>query len=190
MLPDGMENLDVTPVVNDVDYYWFGVNTQKYTPYINLTTATTNADLSTNVPEVCVGQLVNFSLKWSPRCAEWRHRDGHAATLDVAGELCKSENPSIGNGSPECDIYITNWNLLINTNSVNCWYVNGKGGTVGTWQSLHFANGQYASIAAVGNFTVFRPKVNWNGIITGSIASDMDYHPAGNNPPGTPGVPT
>lgn len=48
--------------------------------------------------------------------------------------------------------------LLRNTNATSCWYVNGHGGGVSIGANLHFSNGQYVSIAAMGDFTVHRPS--------------------------------
>ena len=157
-LPDGADK-DITPTLAGKDFYTFGVSGQKYNPYINLSSATTNADLSpTNVPEVCVGQTVNFTLNWSPNLPSGVVIGEDTLQHWTLPSKFVNQKFVYWNGSPECDTYITNWDLLINTNLVRCWFVNGNGGTVGTWQNLHFNNGQYVGIAAVGQFTVYRPS--------------------------------
>jgi hypothetical protein len=45
-----------------------------------------------------------------------------------------------------------------------CWYVNGTGGTVSATITYTFANGQTASIAPQGTFSIYRPSVSMNQI--------------------------
>jgi hypothetical protein len=58
--------------------------------------------------------------------------------------------------SDSCASYRLNNDLLTN-NPTLCWYVNLPGGRVSMWQNLHFSNGQYVSVAAEGDFTIYRP---------------------------------
>jgi hypothetical protein len=60
-LPDNATE-DVTVGAYFSQHYSATVVPQKYKVNINLTTSTTNADLATDVPEVCVGQKVTFAL--------------------------------------------------------------------------------------------------------------------------------
>jgi hypothetical protein len=51
-----------------------------------------------------------------------------------------------------------------------CWYVNKvDAGTVGVNANLHFSNGQYASVAEMGKFSVFRPKILGHEFISSGI---------------------
>ena len=63
------------------------------------------------------------------------------------------------NYSSTCTTYVRNDNLLTNT-AVQCWYVNGSGGACSVRETLHFSNGQTASVAANGNFTVYGPTIS------------------------------
>jgi hypothetical protein len=157
---------NVTPIVKK-PMYSFTVGQQKYPVYINLVTATTNADLSTNVPEVCVGQKVTFSLAGLPT----------DKIVDVKGKWTLPQkyvnhtwqnyvvDPATGVptffGSHNYDILPS---LLENTVQTSCWYVNKPGnqgqGHVSVGLNLKFSNGQIASVAANGDFTVYRPSVN------------------------------
>ena len=53
---------DVTVHVPGVDYFTFGVTTQKYTPTI----MANGNDLSVTNPEFCVGQMITFNVGWDP----------------------------------------------------------------------------------------------------------------------------
>ena len=84
LLPDG-EDPDLTPQVDGVDFYsWSDDNLKadKYTLTILAGSITTNADLTTNTPEFCVGQLA-FRAKLdsfqSAKCG------GYNCSLDFAG---------------------------------------------------------------------------------------------------------
>jgi hypothetical protein len=158
-LPDDAEQ-DLTVSAKDAHHYAAWATATKYSPYINLTTATTNANLSTNVPEVCVGQQVNFTLNWNPNLPSGVVIGGDTLQHWTLPEKFVNQQT---NYSATCtNDYVRNYDLLINTNLVRCWFVNGNGGTVITGQNLHFTNGQYASIAAVGSFAVYRPSVRFS----------------------------
>ena len=146
---------DVTVHVPGVDYFTFNLAPQKYHPYITLSTVTTNnVNLDTNTPEVCVGQNVAFQLAFDPSLSY----------LDLAGQWHLPDK-FVNEGytpfvlfSPKPTLYRVNDGLLRNTNATSCWYVNGHGGGVSIGANLHFSNGQYVSIAAMGDFTVHRPS--------------------------------
>ena len=82
------------------------------------------------------GEFVNEPYQYSASCASYRRNDGLLA--------------------------ITGQNL-----ATACWYVNKvDAGTVGVNANLHFSNGQYASVAAMGKFSVFRPTLsNFNPLL-------------------------
>ena len=62
--------------------------------------------------------------------------------------------------------YFINGDLLT-SNSTSCWYVNGQGGSASIGMNLHFSNGQYVSLAAKGDFTVYRPNAKPNKATSG-----------------------
>ena len=154
VLPDG-QDLDVTPYVAGKDSYTFSVGAQKDNTYIGLTTGTTNANLDTDTPEVCVGQTVILGADWQggiPPCTSidgvWWHLPDKYVNQPI-------------NYSPNCTTYVKNEDLLTNT-AVQCWYVNGDGSVqaCSVRETLHFSNGQSVNIAAAGHFAVYRPSVN------------------------------
>jgi len=147
------DDRDVTPRVKNRDFYTFDVSGQKYHPYIGLTTSTVNANLDTDTPEVCVGQTVLLG-------ADWQNGIRPAADADIRWSLPDKYVNEAYPYSSTCTSYRQNTDLL--TNSVQqCWYVNLPGGKVSVGMMLHFANGQSVFVEAKGNFTVYRPSVNF-----------------------------
>ena len=146
-LPDNSEP-DMT-VTAPADHYSAGASAQKYTSYL-----TANGfDLDNETPEFCVGQQVTFALNGLPGFVDalghWSLPGKYVNEQYLYSSNCTSYrvNPDLLN--------ITGQNL-----ATHCWYVNQPGGTVGVNANLHFSNGQYASVSAMGNFTVYRPSVN------------------------------
>jgi hypothetical protein len=151
-LPDGVDE-DATARVPGMDHYPFGVGPQKFHPYIFAGSSTSSGNLDTNTPEFCVGQTVTFELQGLPDF------------VDVVGHW-NLPGKFVNDFYYPCDTcslnYGVNFDLLTITGTENltttCWYVNKPGGMVNVNAKLHFANGQYVSVAARGNFTVYRPK--------------------------------
>jgi len=132
-------------------HYYAWATPIKYPVTIIASTNGTPVDLSTNTPEFCVGQNVTFTLSGLPT----------GVILDLVGNWqlpAKFVNWQT-NYSSTCTTYVRNDDLLQNTRRTSCWFYNTNGNTVGTHLNLHFSNGQYANVAALGNITVFRPSV-------------------------------
>ena len=145
--------VDITPQVSGMDYYTFNVTAQKYT----LTLTANGNDLSVINPEFCVGQNVTFSPSW----------DSNPGAVDTTAHWhlpgdYKNESYAY---SSTCTSYRLNSDLLTNL-STSCWYVNKPGGACSMFEILHFSNGQYASIAAKGSFTVYRPTISLEPLTT------------------------
>jgi hypothetical protein len=155
-LPDNSPGIDLT-VTAPASHYNAGATPTKYHPYINLYTSTANANLDTDVPEVCVGQLVTLG-------ADWQGTGGLGGVPPYANILQNWTLPGEyvnqpTNYSATCATYVRNDNLL--TNLVQqCWYVNKPGGTVSVGMDLQFANGQTVPIAADGSFTVVKATID------------------------------
>ena len=116
---DDGDTVDITPTVVatlGVDYYSFTADKQVYHPYINLDTDTTNADLDSDIPEVCVGQLVSFEVFDIPGCL------GCYAHWMLPGAYVNQQT----NYSTNCTSYVRNDNLLTQYLQ-HCWYVNDPG---------------------------------------------------------------
>ena len=145
---------DVTPRVKGNDYYTFNVPPPtKYHLYIGLGTSTTNANLDTDTPEVCVGQTVNFNAYWQGGSSP------PSTSADIRWHLPDKYVNEQYPYSSTCTTYIKNTDLLTNA-AIQCWYVNKPGGACSVREILQFANGQSAIVAAAGSFTVYRPNVN------------------------------
>ena len=147
MLPDDVEKT-VTPSVPGKDYYIFDITrTDKYTLTINAN----DHDLSQETPEFCVGQLVTFVPHWSPGTPPYTEGDSifHWHLPD------KFVNEPY-QYSAYCNSYRRN-DVWLAYRTTHCWYVNQPGGACSIGMNLKFSNGQAVSIAAAGNFTVYRP---------------------------------
>ena len=157
-LPDGT-NFDMTPYVAGKDFYTFWPEAQKYKLTLTATTNNTTVDLSTNTPEFCVGQYVTFAANWDSTPPGIIDVDTISHWTLPAKYVNESwQQTTITFNQPYGSInYRINSALLQNTNQTSCWFVNGQGGTAGINMNLHFSNGQYVSIAAVGDFTIYRP---------------------------------
>ncbi len=152
-LPDNSEP-DMT-VTAPADHYSAGASPQKYTSYL-----TANGDnLDNKTPEFCVGQQVTFTLNGLPGFVD---AVGH---WSLPGKYVNEQYQY----SSSCTSYRVNPDLLNITGqnlATHCWYVNQPGGTVGVNANLHFSNGQYASVTAMGKFSIFRPTLsNFNPLL-------------------------
>ena len=167
-------NLDFTPVAVGSSFYTItSIQTNKYTPTINLTTSTTNANLSTCVPEVCVGQQVTFTLNGLPTSSisnmvgSW-HLPGNYVNYCYTPILM----PEVPSGTVS-DSYYNVSSMLDDTNRTSCWFINGNGGTVTVGLNLQLLSGQYVTVGAKGSFRVFRPTMDHFSITSpGTIQCD------------------
>jgi hypothetical protein len=108
-----------------------------------------NINLSTNTPEFCVGQQVNFGVSWNATpsyCNSVQHWTIPDKYVNETRDYSYS-----------CTTYVKDTDLLTNS-TIQCWYVNGSGGKASIGMNLQFANGQTASIATDGSFTIYRPS--------------------------------
>jgi hypothetical protein len=136
-----------------VDYYGFTVVRQKCTLTIKARGNGINYDdLSVTNPEFCVGQLLTFIPSWD---------SGPPNVVNTAAywHLPEKFVNEPTNYSLTCVTYHKNTDLLTNLTQ-QCWYVNDSGGACRVRETLHFSNGQYVNIAAMGNFTIFRPTIS------------------------------
>jgi hypothetical protein len=144
--------------------YSFTVGQQKYHPYITLSTATTNANLDTDTPEVCVGQQVTLTLNGLP---SYQEQFGHwTLPPKHVNEAWQVTNwvvtPPLGTGywAPVGSVnYRINPDLKTNL-TTQCWYVNRPGGKATAAWNLQFSNGQQVDVITRGKFSVRRPTVD------------------------------
>ena len=136
---------------------------QKYHPYITLSTATTNANLDTDTPEVCVGQQVTLTLSGLPA---YQEQVGHwilpQKYVNEPWQLKQWVVPPLGNGYWD---YYGSVNYRINTDlltnlTTQCWYVNRPGGTVTAAWNLKLPNGHQISLISRGRMSVVKPSVD------------------------------
>jgi hypothetical protein len=136
----------------------------KYPAYIGLTTSTTNANLDTDMPEVCVGQNVTFTLNGMPMdqivnmVGQWSLPTKYVNESWQETQSIVDPGTGLGTAVPYGSVnYDISTSLLQNTNKTSGWFVNTNDGHASVSLNLKFQNGQYASVAANGDFTVFRP---------------------------------
>jgi hypothetical protein len=158
VLPDGDEEV-VTPTVSGVNDYTFGLSATPYTPVIAARGNGINYDdISVTNPEFCVGQQLTFWMNWSPP---------NVANATYFWHLPDKFVNQATNYSPSCTTYVKNTDLLTNA-TTQCWYVRDPGGACSVREILYFSNGQSVNIAAAGNFTIYRPSVQFTPITTGT----------------------
>jgi hypothetical protein len=109
----------------------------------------------------CVGQQITFTLIFSPIFSF-----GNGTSLNIGDEFCSWTLPAkfVNVATPiafGCTNYTTNYSLLDTTNNTcTCWYVNGSGGTVSVGAYLIMPNGKSVSVAAIGQFAIYRPSLS------------------------------
>jgi hypothetical protein len=155
----------ITLTAPSTSYYGALPLAQKYHPYITLSTATTNANLDTDTPEVCVGQQVTLTLSDLP---PYQQQVGHWTLpqkyVNEAWQVTQwvVTDPITGAGywNPYGSVnYRINPDLRTNL-TTPCWYVNQPGGSVTAAWNLQFSNGQQVDVIAMGSFTVYRPSIS------------------------------
>ena len=127
------------------DYYTFTASETKY----KLTISANGNDLSATNPEFCVGQNVTFTPAWDSQPGYDSLSVGWVLPPSFVNEPVPSVSPAF---------YDVNDDLLTNL-TTSCWYVDGPGGAAIILEVLHFPNGQYVPIAALGHFSVYRPTI-------------------------------
>jgi hypothetical protein len=143
VLPSGA-TVDITPQAPMPCYTHTVVPTQ-----IPVTLTANGNDLSQTNPTFCVGQQIIFALNISATYMsglfQWTFPDKYVNAVSPPN-------------SARCIICTDNSSLLVSTNnSCTNWYVNGTGGTVNVGASLIMPNGQSVALAALGQFTIYRP---------------------------------
>jgi hypothetical protein len=126
-------------------HFYAGANQTKY----DLSIKANGNDLFVTNPKFCVGQKVTFTLNGLP---------GDVVNMVGSWQLPAKYVNQPTNYSSTCTTYVQNNDLLQNTNQTACWYVRDPGGHISVGLNLKFQNGQYASVAANGDFTVYRPQ--------------------------------
>jgi hypothetical protein len=117
-------------------------------------------DLSQETPEFCVGQLVTFSPLWWPSYPPYTVLGDNYTHWHLPGKFVNKETNY--SDSATCTTYVRDDALLSlwGANSdTSCWFVNKPGGMASVVINLHFSNGQYVSVAAMGKFDIVRPTI-------------------------------
>ena len=167
MLPDNTEQ-DIT-VAAPAKHYDAGTDAQKYTLQIEADgagkTTFLRPDEIVNDANYCVGQSITFQPFWQPEtppyltgnsCFHW----------SLPGNFFNAEMKHYTNGS--LDPFV-NSDTLTHEVATNNWWVSGSppdGYKASVGMNLHFPNGQNASIAALGKFSIYRPTATMTTITT------------------------
>lgn len=147
--------VDVTPVATQLysyNDYVFDVQVEREVKLkIFAITNGTAIDLSTNIPEFCVGQKVTFF-------GVWDHNPG-AVSTNYAWAFSST---FVNHSSQASSSASTNWDIdssIFTTNEPYAYWVSGGNKNVFLHEILHFSNGQSATFSASGQFSMFRPSV-------------------------------
>ncbi len=190
VLPDNA-TLDITPQAPP-PRYTYSVSPSKIVP-----TLTANLyDLSQTNPTFCVGQQITFTLQ-GPSAYVNAVVNWNLPTKFVNHSWQATQSVPAPPGPPITEPYgSVNYDIdnslltYITTGAITtqCWYVNGQGGTVTVSVSYLFSNGQGASVAALGTFSIVTAKIvdmtnscsgvnmftNSSGSLTGIALSDTN----------------
>ena len=158
MLPDNKDDIDITPRVQNEDYYSYNsVNQQKYKLTINANSTPLAEDKVLPEANFCVGQDVSFSLSGLPA--------GVTATnfqWTLGGTFVNETNQANANSSVN---YTHDPVLLQNAVITNCWWVTGGFNPPATYAAsvtctLLFTNGNAPQkIQGYGLFSMYRPSI-------------------------------
>ena len=175
MLPDNTEQ-DIT-VAAPAKHYDAGTDAQKYTLQIEADgagkTTFLRPDEIVNDANYCVGQSITFQPFWQPEtppyltgnsCFHW----------SLPGNFFNAEMKHYTNGS--LDPFV-NSDTLTHEVATNNWWVSGSppdGYIVSVGMNVLFPNGQNASIAALGKFSMFRPTATMTTVTTSVNVSIED----------------
>ena len=153
-----------TPSVPGKQYVQFGPGV---TPFPVTLTANGN-DLSQTNPTFCVGQQITFALNVSApyvnATVNWHLPDKFVNHQWQATNIVYTNDQVeyIPYGSTNYDTDNTLLSYTTNAGiSTQCWYVSGNGGNVSVGTSLMFPSGKTVALAAQGQFTIYRPSVQF-----------------------------
>lgn len=149
---------DVTPRVQNKDFYTFTVNAQKYKLYVEANTSPLQPGHVVQSANFCVGQSLGFSPLWRPSTPPY-----------VDAVAAWSLPRKFVNDQPYwyCDAYYDENASLLDkilsrdgTLSTFCWYVLGlNAGSASVSTVLFFPNGETVAVSASGQFNVYRPTL-------------------------------
>jgi hypothetical protein len=151
MQPDNAEPL-VSLTAPGRKHYYAGANQTKYKLAIQANNATLEFDkVVPAATNFWVGQYISLSPNWDltpPYVDSVQHWSLPGNYVNEAYQY-----------SDSCMSYRKNTDLLA-SNTTSCWYVRDfQAGTASVGMNLHFPNGQYASVAALGKFDMHRPQL-------------------------------
>jgi hypothetical protein len=174
--------VDVTPTAGAPMYNFPWPNASAYVLSIqaNYIDLTESAVLGL-VPEFCVGQKVTFVTAWNgstspmyaPPNVVWPNT---IYVWALSSTFVNRDTPGTGGASDTWDIDPASLNSV----SPFGYWTTGEGKNAYLHETLHFYNGQSATVFASGQFNMFRPKVRF---IPGQAAIPMladDYLELGN----------
>jgi hypothetical protein len=150
-LPDNTP-YDITPTVGGMNHYSFTFPT--CTPR-QLTITANDIDLSTNIPEFCVGEQVILNRTWQPSLPT-----GCSSTNRwlVTGDYVNSITAGATPGSSSN--YFIDLALLATNPSALWWYGTPGQRTVFCKETVFFANGNpSADFDTSGNVVIYRPAI-------------------------------
>jgi hypothetical protein len=150
-------------------HYSANATVTKYKLTLTASSSSTNADLSTNTPEFCVGQTVNLSANWNPSLPSGTQRSAMPWINDgtlwlIGGNFV--DNYYYQTLYPNGSLIYTNDPNYLTNEAAQVWWTSGDYASPPAYTAffhevLTFANGQKVNIGASGKIKMFRPKVDF-----------------------------
>jgi hypothetical protein len=191
-LPDN-KDYDVTQRIKNQDFYTFTVDQQKYKLYVGVSTNGVGnswplqGDHVVRFATYCVGQKLIFEPFWRPSTPPFVEASSYFHWNLPGNYVNTSSQDTI-----YCSRNYSNDSSLLASKTTSCWYVDAvQAGKASIGMNLHFLNGQNVSVAALGQFNVYRPEVrdftkdlggdpivgNYSGYLSLGTATyhDMDF---------------
>ncbi|HRT09471.1 MAG TPA: hypothetical protein P5233_13910 [Candidatus Paceibacterota bacterium] len=160
VLPDN-ETLDFTPRVKNEEFYHFGINQQKHKLRLAANGQVLEPDKVVAGAEFCVGQKVTFTAQWDPALVGVSSNayDWVMSTKYVNHSWQHCRYDEFGNAIYYGSVNYDRDAEVLKLAAPWAWWVTGGDKNVKLDLTVHFDNGQSATVPAWGRFRMLRPRV-------------------------------
>jgi len=161
VLPDG-ETFDFTPRVKHKEFYHFGVGQQKHKLRLAANGYVLEPDKVVAGAAFCVGQKVTFTAQWDPALVGVSSNayDWVMSTKYVNHSWQHCRYDEFGNAIYYGSVNYDRDAEVLKLAAPWAWWVTGGDKNVKLDLTVHFDNGQSATVPAWGKFGMFRPCVS------------------------------
>lgn len=178
LAPNNSPPIDVTPQASANCVFDVGF-VGEYQPQI-LANGVPLDPVKTNAT-FCVGQQVSFTFRLVAPAGGNTFSIGSNVIYNWTLPSPAEYVSSVTTNSAGCPIYGNNSGLL-SSNAPGCWYIGGNGGKVTVGVSFQLPNGRYATVAALGQFAIYRPTFQFisgpspfvtNAVVDGTLSLSL-----------------